>query len=104
MGDGYGKGERKTRMMVKSSRKIYLEVCARSHDEHHDILQDFKASDWTTDKGLAQNARDAYAWKSIGQWLKHTSDEAVKAYFEYRDARLHEAAWAFLKENGVVSE
>jgi hypothetical protein len=89
------------RAQVASAPQRYLVIPGRAHDEHHRILRDFLDSDWTVDESEKALARSAYA-RSIGGWLSTVeNEEAVKAYFEYKEMTLRAMAQKFLRDNRI---
>ena len=58
-------------------------------------------SDWTRDKGRRHRAEDAYRG-SIGKWKRDVGDDdAIHAFYDFRDAEIEAMAKAFLRENGI---
>jgi hypothetical protein len=72
------------REVIAATPDQYLIIPGRTHDQHHDILQEFLDSDWTPDEEARRSARNAYH-RSIGLWLKSAEDRAIDAYYFYRD-------------------
>lgn len=89
------------RQRVTASPDRYLEIPGLDHGDHHDILQQFIASDWTDDEEAKSNAQDAY-FGSIGGWKKSVEDEgAIHAFYDFRDRRTQQLAEAFLCQHGI---
>lgn len=89
------------RGQLESEPERFLEIPGSTHDQHHQILRDFLQSDWTEDEHEKALAREVYA-ESIGGWIRSVENEhAVKAYFEYKEARLREMAQQFLRDNHI---
>lgn len=87
---------------IEASLERYIEIPGRDHSEHHDILRDFLASDWTEDKELRIRAREAYTG-SIGRWRDRIDNRAVvHAYYDFRDSRIREMADEYLREHGIA--
>lgn len=79
----------------------YLEIPGLDHGDHHEILQEFLASDWTEDAEAKSRARCAYS-TSIGGWKKAVADESiVYAFYEFRVRRIEQTAEAFLREHAI---
>lgn len=105
--DGYSAEENiRNKALIDTHPENFLEVASLSHGKHHQILQEFLASPWTDDKVQYQAAAGVYYGpKSIGYWLKNVQDDdAVKAYFNYREERMNELALEFLRQHGIEPE
>lgn len=92
-----------TRDMVAREKESYLEIPAHSHAEHHDILQEFLVSGWTSNKDLKGNAEAQYHFvgKSIGRWKKAVSQDVYEEFKRFSEERMERDAEAFLRANGV---
>ena len=89
------------RQAIKAEPERYLEIPGLDHDDHHRILRRFLMSDWTRDKGRRHRAEDAYRG-SIGKWKRDVGDDdAINAFYDFRDAEIEAMAKAFLRENGI---
>ncbi|MGZ8212459.1 MAG: hypothetical protein ACXWUH_18295 [Burkholderiales bacterium] len=89
------------RAQIASAPERYLEIPGRTHDEHHQILRDFLESDWTGDEHEKALASSAYS-QSIGGWLSTVeNEEAVRAYFEYKETTLRAMAQQFLRHSRI---
>ena len=89
------------RQAIKAEPERYLEIPGLDHDDHHRILRRFLMSDWTRDKGRRHRAEDAYRG-SIGKWKRDVGDDdAIHAFYDFRDAEIEAMAKAFLRENGI---
>ena len=89
------------RQAIEAEPKRYLEVPGLDHDDHHRILRRFLVSDWTRDKGRRHRAEDAYRG-SIGKWKRDVGDDdAIDAFYDFRDAEIEAMAEAFLREKGI---
>ena len=92
---------RQERLAVEADPERYLEIPGLDHDDHHRILRRFLWSDWTRDKDRRQRAEDAYRG-SIGKWKRDVRDEeAVDAFYAFREAEIVAMAEEFLRENGI---
>ena len=92
---------RQERQAIAAEPERYLEIPGLDHDDHHRILRRFLMSDWTRDKARRRRAEDAYRG-SIGKWKRDVGDEdAVDAFYGFRDAEIVAMAEAFLRENGI---
>ena len=92
---------RQERLAVEAEPGRYLEIHGLDHDDHHRILRRFLWSDWTRDKERRQRAEDAYRG-SIGKWKRDVGDEdAVDAFYAFREAEIVAMAEEFLRENGI---
>ena len=92
---------REGREAVDAEPDRYLEIPGLDHDDHHRILKRFLWSDWTGDKERRRRAEDTYAG-SIGKWKRDVGDEdAVHAFYDFRDAEIEAMAVEFLRENGI---
>ncbi len=95
---------RSWRKRLAAQPERFLLIPGLSHGEHHEILRDFLASDWTDDDALHESVRDAYRG-SIGRWKQAVGDrEVVHAYYRYQERRILEMAVTFLSENGIQVE
>ncbi|MHC5077331.1 MAG: hypothetical protein ACYTFM_13030, partial [Planctomycetota bacterium] len=89
------------REKINTSPERYLLIPGRDHGEHHDILREFLKSDWTDDEELRLRAQDAYTG-SIGRWMEAVdAQEAVHAYFGFREHKIKELAEEFFKEQDI---
>jgi len=89
------------REKIDESHERYLQIPGRDHCEHHDILQEFLKSKWTDDEELWIRARDAYSG-SIGGWKDEVDNQdAVHAYYEFRDSRIKELVEEFFQEHDI---
>lgn len=95
------KDNRTQRERIEAEAGRFLLIPGLSHGEHHEILQEFLASDWIDDQDLMEAARAAY-FGSIGGW-KNTinNEEVIRAYYQFRDEKMVELAEAFVLENGI---
>lgn len=102
MAAGIDPGEnQKLRDKIESSAEIYLKIPGRSHAEHHEILQKFLKSNWTSDGELRERAYDAYSG-SIGRWIEDVGDrKVVHSYYNFRNLKLKEMAEDFLQAHGI---
>ena len=79
----------------------YLEIPGLDHGEHHEILEEFLASDWTDNENLKSWAAKAY-FGSIGGWIENVDDDsAVNAYYNFRDRKTTQMAEEFLRSHGI---
>jgi hypothetical protein len=92
----------KLREKIESStEEKYFEIPGRSHAEHHEILQEFLKSNWTSDGKLRKRVYDAYSG-SIGRWIEAVDDRTVvHTYYDFRDSKIKEIAEEFLQEHGI---
>jgi hypothetical protein len=89
------------REKVEAAPERYLEIRGRDHGEHHDILREFLNSNWTDDKNLRAQTRNAYSG-SIGGWKEEVDNEnVVNAYYDFRERKIREFAEEFLHENDI---
>ena len=102
--EGIPKKENKAnRELISDNPQRYLKIPGLSHGDHHRILQDFLESEWTDDKELWQETKDAY-FGSIGAWKKGIDDESVvHRYLNYRDSAIRAEAIALLASHGIES-
>ena len=92
---------RDMRERIEAEPKRFLLIPALFHEEHHDILKAFLASDWTEDEDQHEVARMAYLG-SIGGWKKAINDQKViRAYNQFCDQRIVELADEFLSSHGI---
>ena len=93
---------RQVRERVAGDPDRYLEMPGLDHGDHHEILKVFLGSDWTDDEEQRQNAEVAY-FGSIGGWKTSVNDQdAVRTFYDFRDARVAMLAEEFLQENGIA--
>jgi hypothetical protein len=89
---------------IADSPATYLEIPGRSHAEHHEIFRSFLDSDWTDDHELKSRAQQLYSG-SIGRWIRNIDREnAICAYFDYRDSKIEEMAEEYLRENDISAK
>ena len=92
------------RQLVETSPDRYLEIPGLGHGDHHDMLRQFLNSDWTDDEVARLRARQAY-FGSIGGWKQAVDDEnAIHAFYEFREQAIESRAEQFLCEHGVEAE
>lgn len=92
---------RQERLAIEAEPERYLEIPGLDHDDHHRILRRFLMSEWTRDKARRRRAEDAYRG-SIGKWKRDVGDEdAIHAFYDFRDAEIEAMAEEFLRENGI---
>ena len=92
------------RNRIRGDPDRFLLIPGLSHTDHHDVLRLFLASNWTDDDRRRKIAQDAYTG-SIGRWKKAVADsDIVRAYQQFRDAKIAELAKDFLLENNVEFE
>lgn len=92
---------REGREAVAAEPDRYLEIPGLDHEDHHRMLRLFLRSRWTDDKERLQRAEDAYTG-SIGRWKRDVEDEdAIHAFYAYREAQIEVMAAEFLRENGM---
>jgi hypothetical protein len=77
----------------------YLEIPGLDHGEHHEILKEFLASDWTDNENLKSCAKNAY-FRSIGRWKKNVDYESTVAYDDFRESKTKQMAEDFLRSHG----
>lgn len=93
---------RRDRERIEADPDRFLEIPGLDHGEHHDILRRFLRSPWCDDERRLENAEEAYSG-SIGRWKRHVRDEdAIHAYYDFRDAWVAEMAEDWLAENGIA--
>lgn len=82
----------------------YLEISGMPHGLHHQVLQEFLASDWVSEQKRRDHATNIYySRRSIGYWLKSVGDQdAIDAYFLFKEHAYLRLAQEFLSENGVT--
>ena len=89
------------RQPVADNPDGYLKITGLEHDEHHEILQEFLASDWTDNENLKSWAEKAYS-RSINRWKEKVDDDsAVSAFHNFRDRKTTQMAEDFLRSHGV---
>ena len=92
---------REGRDAVTAEPDRYLEIPGLDHEDHHRILRRFLRSGWTNDKERLRRAENAYTG-SIGRWKRDIEDEdAIHAFYAYREAQIEVMAAEFLRENGI---
>jgi hypothetical protein len=86
---------------LSRSPNQYVEIPALDHSEHHEILQKFLSSDWTSDGGVKQHAEKAYQG-SIGRWIYDVDDDAtVDAFRNFQGDAIEARADEFLRNYGI---
>ncbi len=96
-----GENQKLREKIDSSTEEKYLEIPGRSHAEHHEILQEFLKSNWTSDGKLRKRVYDAYSG-SIGRWIEAVDDRTVvHTYYDFRDSKIKEMAEEFLQEHGI---
>ncbi len=94
---------RRDREQVEADPNRFLEIPGLDHGDHHDILKAFLRSDWSDDEKRRLNAEEAY-FGSIGGWKKQVKDEdAIHAFYDFRDALVAKLAEKWLQDHGIVS-
>jgi hypothetical protein len=89
------------RRLVAAAADRYLEIPGLDHGDHHEILREFLASNWTDDEKLKSRARAAY-FGSIGGWKEAVGDErVVHAFYDFRERRTKQMAEDFLRRHGI---
>ena len=89
------------RNKTEANHERYLEIPGRTHGEHHEILRDFLDSNWADNENLLQQAQNAYSG-SIGGWTEEVDNQdAVHAYYDFRDQQIKKMAERFLHENNI---
>ena len=89
------------RNKTEANHERYLEIPGRTHGEHHEILRNFLDSNWADNENLLQQARKAY-FGSIGGWKEEVDNQdAVHAYYDFRDQQIKKMAERFLCENNI---
>ena len=89
------------RQSVVDNPDGYLEIPGLDHSEHHEILKEFLASDWTDDENLKSWAEKAYS-RSIKRWKEKVDDDsAVNAYYNFRECKTTQMAEDYLRSHGV---
>ena len=95
---------RMMRERVEAVPTRYLEIPGLDHGDHHEILRDFLASNWTEDPEQHNRARNAYRG-SIGGWKESVGDNSVvHAFHAYHDQRLAQMAEDFLRKHRIEPE
>lgn len=93
---------RRDRERIEAEPDRFLEIPGLYHGDHHDILRAFLRSSWCDDERRLENAEEAYSG-SIGRWKRHVRDEdAVHAYYDFRDARVKDLAEEWLRDTGIA--
>lgn len=89
------------RKKIETYPERYMAIPGRDHGEHHEILRDFLNWNWTDNEELRSRARNAY-FGSIGGWKEEVDNQdAVHAYYDFRDQRIKEMIEEFLRENDI---
>jgi hypothetical protein len=92
---------RRERERIEADPDRFLEIPGLDHGDHHDILRAFLRSSWCEDERRLENAAEAYSG-SIGRWKRHVrDDDAIHAYYDFRDATLTKLAEEWLREQGI---
>ena len=100
----HGKYNDYKRDRVSGDPDRFLLIPGLSHDDHHDILRSFLASNWTDDDRQQVTAQNAYTG-SIGRWKKTVADpNIIRAFQQFRDRKIVELAEEFLAQNKVKVE
>lgn len=93
---------RRDRERIEAEPDRFLEIPGLYHGDHHDILRAFLRSSWCDEERRLENAEEAYSG-SIGRWKRHVRDEdAVHAYYDFRDARVKDLAEEWLRDTGIA--
>lgn len=89
------------RNQVAAAPNRYLDIPGLSHGDHHAILLDFLASDWTDDDDAKLDAQAAYHG-SIGRWKRTVqNDDARLQHQNHQYDESIRMAEAFLRKNGI---
>ena len=80
----------------------FVKIPGLSHGKHHELLQEFLESNWTSDQELKQQAVSAYH-KSIGAWLAamESQGQAVQAWEKFKSRRTEQMAHDFIRSLGT---
>jgi len=93
---------RRGRDQAEAEPDRFLEIPGLDHGDHHDILKAFLRSHWCDDEWRRLNAKEAYSG-SIGRWKRQIRDEdAIHAFYDFRDVLVAKLAEEWLGENGIV--
>lgn len=97
--------------LIQENPEEYVEVTGLSHADHHDILKDFLASDWTDDEQLKQTVEGFYYGpNSIGFWKKQlfasidSAQEIWDEYLGFRNERANLLFKKFMEKYGYETE
>lgn len=103
---GCADDNRKHKRAIQVNPVGYLRIPMLTHDQHHEILRGFLESHWCDDPRRRAAALDTYLGpRSIGFWLRNIGDdEAVRAYYEFRNARIEDFKIAFLANHGIAPD
>ena len=96
---------RRNQDIIKHNPEHYLRIESMSHGQHHEVIQEFLESDWTTDIDRHTAAsRVYYPRKSIGCWLREVKDEeAIESYQRFKAVANLKRAENYLRQNGVTA-
>jgi len=93
---------RRDRERMEADPGRFREIPGLDHGDHHDILRAFLRSAWCDDERRRLNATEAYSG-SIGRWKSSVRDEeAVHAFYDFRDALVVKLAEEWLRDNAIA--
>lgn len=96
-------GNRRDHRHAEAEPDRFLEIPGLRHNDHHDFLKAFLKSHWSSDERRRLNAEEAYSG-SIGRWKRQVRDEeAVRAFYDFRDDLITKWAEEWLRDNGIVA-
>jgi hypothetical protein len=87
---------------VSADPHRHIEFPELDHGNHHELLREFLASEWTDDKQLHADAAGAYRG-SIGGWKENLRDQqkTLAAWEAYKDERLTARLREHMQRHGV---
>lgn len=85
---------------ISASPDLYVKIPGLNHGDHHNILREFLASEWTDDEAAKCKAQAAY-FGSIGGWKKTVDRSAIDEFNDFRDQQTRRMAEEFLFQHGI---
>jgi hypothetical protein len=93
---------KKARQRMANDPDRFLLMPGLSHAEHHQLLQEFLASDWTQDRDEKAIVEDIYArFMSIGAWKERVEEGVFELYRDFVAERSKDTLAELLRERGI---
>ena len=100
---GISENENRTmRLKVKAEPDRYPNIPGLSHGEHHDILEDFLASDWIKDENMKNFANASYT-RTISHWIEEVKDHEgiLENYESFKQNEINRRIRDFFRGYGI---
>ena len=101
--EGPGADENQSlKKMIEADPGRFIVIPGLSHDEHHQVLQDFLDSDWTDNEVNKKFALESY-FRSIGGWKEQIPEDSgiIEAWETHQEKAFRRLAIEFLQCHGI---